>query len=406
MRSTFITLMIFAVFVLALAACVPPTGTNQTNASNETVEITPENVTEKTETPANETEKPKDTSRTTETIGPEGKLPTKIIKEGELVSFPNLKVTDPEGDKINYIFTEPLDDKGMWQTKQGDAGTYKVRITASDGKNTVSQEVIIIVEEKNSAPSIESLSDVTVNEGETVKLAPKVTDPDGDKVTVRYSGWMSSDTKETTSADAGEYEVTVVANDGKVDATKTIKVMVKNVNRAPKLDSVGEIIKVKEGEKVTVLPTAKDPDGDKITYTFSAPLDEKGVWQTKKGDAGSYRVNITASDGELSETIKFFLAVELVNNAPVLTLENDKLTVNEGEKVVIKHTATDSDNDEFKVVFSGWMTAAEYATTYQDAGTHEVTVTADDGKEKATKTVTVTVNDVNRAPQFDQGSFS
>jgi len=67
-------------------------------------------------------------------------LPTKTVRAGELISFPNLQATDPDGDPITYIFSNPLDEAGTWQTKEGDEGTYKVSITASDGESTTTQE--------------------------------------------------------------------------------------------------------------------------------------------------------------------------------------------------------------------------------------------------------------------------
>ncbi|MDO8661249.1 MAG: hypothetical protein Q7K43_05135, partial [Candidatus Woesearchaeota archaeon] len=339
--------------LLLLSACVlPPQGIdasskNTTLSANKVVTVSPQNQTtvKANQTSAKSVEtKSLDKPRSTETKSPEGKLPTKFVKEGELVSFPNLKAKDPEGDSILYIFSAPLNDKGQWQTKAGDAGTYKLRITASDGKNTVQQEVILIVEERNGAPVLE-LSDITITEGELARLSPKISDPDGDAITLRYSGWMNTETRQTTFADAGVYDVTVVATDGKSEAKKTIRVTVKNMNRAPKLDALNEVIKVKEGDKVSVVPTAKDPDGDKISFAYSAPLDTKGQWQTKKGDAGSYRVNVTASDGTLNDAQRFFINVETLNNKPTLTVEQDKITVNEGERVSLKYVAKDADND-------------------------------------------------------------
>ncbi len=416
--NTIVLMLVIASMILLISACVPPPqdlGVQKNVSANSIQSVNTTNMSQnktglKNQTPSStsSTTAPKTPEKTLspkETKSPEGKLPTKFVKEGEIVSFPKLKAKDPEGDAITYTFSEPLNDKGQWQTKPGDAGTYKVRVTAADGKNTATQEVIIIVEERNGAPIVE-LTDVTVNEGDTVKLTPKVSDPDGDAITIRYSGWMNSDTKQTTFNDTGVYDVTVVVTDGKTETKKALKITVKNVNRPPKLDVLNEVVKVKEGDRVTVVPTAKDLDGDKVTYKFSAPLDDKGQWQTKKGDAGSYRVNVTASDGELSDIQRFFINVETLNNKPTLTVEQDTITVNEGERVTIKYAAKDSDNDALKVMFTGWMSTPEYTTTYADSGTHIVTITADDGKEKVSKTITVVVNDVNRPPLFDPGSFS
>ncbi len=70
-------------------------------------------------------------------------IPTMKVREGETVRFPNLQARDPDGDVITYTFSPPLSANGTWVTKTGDAGQYKVKITASDGKSIVDQEVLI-----------------------------------------------------------------------------------------------------------------------------------------------------------------------------------------------------------------------------------------------------------------------
>ena len=48
-----------------------------------------------------------------------------------------VSAVDPDGDPIVYNFTQPLDEKGEWQTGDGDAGEYIVTVYASDGKSTM-----------------------------------------------------------------------------------------------------------------------------------------------------------------------------------------------------------------------------------------------------------------------------
>ncbi len=193
-------------------------------------EMTDEETAESEDMKEETTEKEEETKEMKEKA--EAGIPTRTVVEGELVDFPNLKATDPDGDPIKYTFASPLDTKGKWQTKVGDAGEYKVKITASDGKNDVSQEVMIVVKAKNKAPVI-TVSDVSVDEGETVRLEPKVTDADGDKVTVTYSGWMQDDVYTTDFDDEGTHTVTITATDGKNTVTKNVRILVKEVNRAP-----------------------------------------------------------------------------------------------------------------------------------------------------------------------------
>ena len=334
-------------------------------------------------------------------------LPLKRVTEGDLVNFPNLKAVDPDGDPITYTFTAPLDAEGKWQTQEGDAGVYIITITASDGKNEVSQQVRIVVDTKNRPPVITlgTPKTITVDEGQTVKIDAKAIDPDNDPVTLTFSGWMTGPEKTTTYEDAGEYTVIITASDGKKETQEEIKIIVKNVNRAPKISSISDIV-VKEGEEITLDVEAIDPDGDEVTIKFSAPLDSQGRWQTKQGDAGTYEAEITATDGTLEDKKKVKITVQSLNKPPVIELDSTTITVNEGEIVTINARITDPENDELTIRYSGWMTSSTYQTDYDDAGTHTVTITVSDKVNTVTQEVTIIVADVNRPPIFDPGAFN
>ncbi len=159
------------------------------------------------------------------------------VTEGELVSV-DVRGTDPDGDSLVYAFTKPLNSQGKWQTKRGDAGMYRAEITASDSKTAITKTVEIEVLKTNQPPVMERLSDVSVEEGDSVTLDPKVTDPDSDRVTVSYSGWMVSSLKTTGYDDAGTYVVTITATDGEYEVSQDVRVTVQDVNRAPEFDIV------------------------------------------------------------------------------------------------------------------------------------------------------------------------
>ena len=331
-------------------------------------------------------------------------IPVKTVLEGAFVSFPNLKARDPDGDKLTYYFSEPLDSNGRWQTKIGDAGEYFAVITASDGKSRASQKVKIVVTAKNRPPVIEPIDDVVVSEGDVIRLSPVVSDAEGDEIVLSYSGWMDSDTKATDFGDSGKYLVVVKASDGRNSVIRGVNVIVRKINRAPVLEAVADVV-IKEGDKITVKPVAADLDNDKITFRFSAPLDKTGVWQTKTGDYGTFNLTITASDGDLADTASFRVTVEPVNRPPVLTLRQVEINVDEGDIVTINSETTDVENDPVRVSYSGWMTGNSYKTDFDDNGVHTITVTATDGINTVSKDVLVTVRNVNRAPVFDAGSF-
>ncbi|RMF05616.1 PKD domain-containing protein [Candidatus Woesearchaeota archaeon] len=321
----------------------------------------------------------------------------KIVKEGDLVKL-SPKAVDPDGDKITYKFSPPLDENGEWQTKKGDAGMYLVEITASDGKLETTQKLLIVVESVNKAPVIEGLEDITVKEGETVALDFTVSDPDGDDVTTEISGWMTSKEYTTTYDDAGEHTVTVTASDGTDETEKTITVTVLDVNRPPVIEGLDDVEAVEEDE-IKLQPVVSDPDGDDVEVTFSEPFNEKGEWETKIGDAGEYKVTVTASDGKDTVEKEITVVVKEKNHPPVIE-ELAPIEVNEGETVRIEPVVSDPDGDDVELSFSGWMTSSEYTTTYDDAGEYTVTVTASDGKASVSRDVTIIVHDVNRPPEF------
>jgi PKD repeat protein len=332
-------------------------------------------------------------------------LPVKEIVEGELVDFPNLKAVDPDGDPITYTFSSLLNEQGKWQTEVGDVGEYIVSITASDGKNTAKQEVLVVVRSKNLPPKIQINEKLVFKEGETVKLEPVVTDPDGDDIIVKYFGWMSSDTKETTFKDAGTYKVTIEATDGISTVSKEIAISISNVNRVPVLKEISDVF-VKEGGLVEIVPIAIDDDGDQVTYDFDLPLNEVGKWQTEIGDAGTHQVKIVASDGRAKDTVSVKITVEPKNRPPTIAILGT-IEAKEGETVVLNPVVNDPEGDEFTVKYEGWMTSKTRLITYEDAGTHTVTIVAEDtGGHKTEKDVVISVEDVNRAPVFSADAFN
>ena len=164
---------------------------------------------------------------------------TITVTEGDLVSFPNLKVDDPDGDPVTFTFTKPLDRKGEWQTKLGDAGTYEIRITASDGEERITETVMIVVEALNVAPRLGVEDTLRVDEGEVLRIDSKITDPDGDTFSVEYSGWMTSNTKAIGYDDSGTHDVTITATDSNGNtAAKEVTIIVRNVNRPPKFERI------------------------------------------------------------------------------------------------------------------------------------------------------------------------
>ncbi len=203
----------------------------------------------------------------------------------------------------------------------------------------------------------------------------------GNMMTTFMGAEVTSMTNNTTSGDVSELfnSTPAITEPSKYTVTKT------------------------EGDLVILAPEAIDPDGDYVTYTFSQPFDQHGMWQTHYGDAGNYTVSVTATDTKGASTTES-VRVEILraNRAPSLHCP-DKIVAKEGETIHIDCTANDRE-DGVTLTYFGWMTSDTYTTTYEDAGTHNVTVQATDNAGVSTEqTIPVIVLNANRAPLFPAG---
>jgi nitrogen fixation protein FixH len=244
----------------------------------------------------------------------EGDLDTLVVKESQLVKL-KVNIIDPDGDEVAYSFSKPLDNEGKWQTSHGDAGEYIVTISATDKVHTTEKKVKIVVERVNVPPIIAKLMDILVNEGEVVNFEPKVSDPNNDPVEVTVSEPLSTGKFETDHNSAGEYMITVTANDGELQAKDSFKLQVNDVNVLPELSDVKDIT-IKEGEVVKISPTVTDLDGDEVKLSISEPVGDDGIWETKFTDHGEYMVTITADDGKDKVTKRVKIIVIDVNMPP------------------------------------------------------------------------------------------
>lgn len=396
--------------VLLVSGCQPKTNTAP-NVSLEGAVISNENMSTIVEvTPEVKEETETTTQENAQTPAPEEKYAYKITAiEGDLVTL-KTKAVDPDGNKLTYTYTKPFNDNGLWQTRDGDTGKYLVTITATDGELSASIDVLVVINPSNKAPIIDCLDDIYVKEGDEVNIKCNFFDKENDTIVVEYSGWMTSPTYTTNYDSSGDHKVFIRVSDGFHNVTKTVIVHVENIDRPPIFNKHLKDITATETDIVTLKPDVSDPDGDKVTIKYSDPFDNKGVWKTEIGDAGTYPISVVASDGTLTTKETFTLTVKMLNTAPVMETIQE-IIVYEGETVSIKPAVKDREDDPITFTYDGWMTKSKYTTTYDDAyptgcaktgcnATYKVKVTASDGVYSVSQDVTVIVKDKNRPPEF------
>ena len=170
-----------------------------------------------------------------------------------------------DSTQIATAFNTAYQDTGL-----SSSTTYAYTVSAYDAAGNESEQssASSTTTNINQPPVLNTIANITVNEGATVALSPAATDLDGDALTYTYSGWMTSSSYTTNYTDAGTHTVTVTVSDSILVDTQDVNITVLNTNQPPVLDSITDIT-VFEGDTVTLSPTATDADGETLTFSDS-----------------------------------------------------------------------------------------------------------------------------------------
>ena len=356
------------------------------------------------------------------------KIENKVINENEEVKI-KLNANDPDGDEITFSANnlpegaELEGDVFTWQTnydtvkKEGfvDRVMDKFRVLSksfhpqfvvSSKDKKIVQNVIITVKDVNRAPVLEDMEPTTINEGETLKIAPKAYDLDGDKISLKYSGFIEKDTYKSNFDDAGTYFVKVTASDGLLEASKFVQVIIEESNRAPLFGKISDI-KAREGDSIAVLLNANDPDGDEITYSVDNPPEGSSIkgnaflWTpsfniANKKETKKFDLVFVASDG-VAET-RQVAKVEITdkNRAPKIIDATKSITAKANEPVLMFVKAIDDDGDELTYTWNFGLLEKYKATTnhqriFTSRGTKVVKVIISDGIDEVEQVINVNV---------------
>jgi photosystem II stability/assembly factor-like uncharacterized protein len=182
----------------------------------------------------------------------------------------------------------------------------------------------------NSKPKLATISDKEVNEGATLRFTVSASDLDPDDVltlsanplptnaTFDPSNGVFTFTPDYTQA--GTYSVTFTANDGTDIDSENITITVRNVNRPPVLNPIGDHT-IDEGSELTIVVSATDPDSDTLTYSISGmPTGAtfNAVQRTFKWIPG---YDIAPSGGKLDFQVTFIV------KDPSGTSDSEKITI-------------------------------------------------------------------------------
>ncbi|WP_308809543.1 myxosortase-dependent M36 family metallopeptidase [Archangium lansingense] len=353
--------------------------------------------------------------------------------------------SDADGDTLSYLWTQVSGTPVALRDYDKATATFVTpeiafdemltfTLTVSDGNESISDTVDVVVRQVNRAPMV-TASSVTVDERSTATLQATASDADGDSLTYAWtqlSGTpvvLSGANTATATFSAGEVSADsvltfrVTVSDGQASASHDVVVDVRNVNVAPTVNA-GLDGTVNERASYTLSGSASDADGDTLSYswvqvsgtpvglsgansasaTFTAP-------ETASGETLTFV--LTVSDGKASASDTVNVVVNNVNRAPVVTASS--VTVDERSTATLQATGSDVDGDALTyawtqlsgtpVVLSGANTATASFSTGEVSADSMLTfrVTVSDGQATASHDVTVTVRQVNAAPTVNAG---
>jgi PKD repeat protein len=329
---------------------------------------------------------------------------------------------DPDNDTITYSASpmpdgatiDPVTGEFIWWTNYDQAGTYKVTFTASDGSLSDEETITITVVDVNPPPELLPIGDLSVDEGWGIDIGIYAYDPDNDTITYSAGPLPDGATIDPVTGEfiwwtnydqAGTYKVTFTASDGSLSDEEIVAITVIDVNPPPELSQIGDKV-VEEGSGLDFGIYAYDPNGDIVTYAAS-PLPDGAtfyptgefVWWPTYGQAGTYQVTFTASDGSFSDDETITITVTEGNPPPELS-PIGAMTVEEGSWLDFAISAYDPNGDTITysadplpdgATFDPVSGSFFWAPAGGQTGKYQVTFTASDGFNTDEETIIITV---------------
>lgn len=360
---------------------------------------------------------------------------------------------------------EPLTRKFSWTPDFTQAGDYTVSFTVkdantdgnNDGKDTLtdSKVMTIRIDNVNLNPEFLRLSAQTYAENKPQTFTLSATDPDAEdegklifKATKLPDGATFDGTTRTfswtpTFEQAGTYVAEFEVDDQGLDFklkpdnefmlndTMSVFITVKQTNRAPAFATI-EPKTVKENELLTFTTPASDPDKeDAGKLSFSASNLPEGAtydtltqtfsWKPTFEQSGNYTVSFktidTGIDGTpLSDLKEVPITVIHVNRPPVIDSLESK-TGEENAPITFSVSGSDPDKEDagkLTISVDGSPKSATFdgsnfswTPDYDQNGVYKLSFTIKDPDGlKDSKSMTITLSNVNRAPKLEPVTVS
>ncbi len=312
-----------------------------------------------------------------------------VVNEGETVNLNSIFI-DPDGDSLTFFSDEFFDEQGNWDVTFHDAGEYDISVVAFDGISELEVELSIQVIDVETPPIFITEGSLFVRENELLQKSFEVIDPEGDNVTLslvaaphgielennilqwtpdydvvqRRTGFfarlMNKLRLDKWISQKKPFALELKACGKELCQNQMYFLIVENVNRAPTLDSVS-VEDVLESEKLQIVATGSDPDGDVLKYFFGKPVSKDGTWETGYEDAGDYTIAVTVSDGSFTDTQELSFSIGEGNRPPEIEITKNEYKINEDQSISFRVAASDIDGDDLTLSLADLPPGASFA---------------------------------------------
>ena len=352
----------------------------------------------------------------------------KFVKENEELQI-TLIASDPDNDEITFyadklpegaklegnVFTwkpgydtvrkEDFVDRVMDKFRILSSSFYIQFAATAKGKKIL-QNAIITVKDVNRPPVLEDMETIQIREVDTLRISPTAYELDGDKLSLRYSGFIDTDTYQSKYGDAGTYYVQVTASDGLLETSKPVKIIIEHVNRAPVFGDIKEV-KASEGDGIAILLNANDPDGDQLFFSidnapqFSSIKSNTFFWTPDFSFAGKNEVKnldlvFVASDGKLETRQIAKVSISDKNRVPKIINATNNVVAKVNQPVLLFVKASDDDGDELTYTWEfslleKYKATSSHQRVFTTKGSKSVKVTVSDGTNEVEQMINVNV---------------
>jgi PGF-pre-PGF domain-containing protein len=250
----------------------------------------------------------------------------KTVLEDTLLSI-LLLGSDDDGDSLNYdtnaTFGTLNGNVFEWTPGYSDDGTYSVEFNVTDGIDTDSETITITVTDVNRAPELDTIGDKTVLEDTLLSIPLLGSDDDGNPLNYNTNatfGTLNGNVFEWTPgySDDGTYSVEFNVTDGIDTDSEIITITVTDVNRAPELAAIGDK-SVLEDSLLSITLSGNDADLDTLEYssnaTFGTLTANVFEWTPGFGEAGTYDVEFSVTDGIATDSETITITVNIAPNS-------------------------------------------------------------------------------------------